>query len=497
MNRDLWMGVDVGTQGVKGVVIDATQIVGSAKVDFGRDLPEFGAPDGFLADADPLHRHADPAMWVAGMKLMLARLRDSGVAMARIRGISGSAQQHGTVYLDKDLQLTRSTSPIWMDRSTARECADLRERFGPAVAEITGSMPTERFSGPQIAKFYREAPETYARTCHIHLVSSFLASVLCNRSAPVDAADASGMNLLDLQAMRWNREICDFVAPDLIARLPSLAVAATPAGRLASEFADYGLTPGIPVAVWSGDNPSSLVGMGAQQSGSAVISLGTSDTVFAAMKKFCPPPSGGHVFANPAGGFMALICFTNGSLARERVRAEWGVSHTEFDTGVARSAPGGDGRLMLPFYEPESTPPVLTPEVVCNFTAARPEEKARALLESQALAMKFHSAWTATAFDRIKVTGGWSASKPFLKIIADVFECPVEKLSSSDAAALGAAIRARAAVTGERLEDLTAIFCVPAERIEPRTANRTVYRALFTRYEQFLTAYLDKPYSRS
>ena len=32
----------------------------------------------------------------------------------------------------------------------------------------------------------------------------------------------------------------------------------------------------------------------------------------------------GHVFGSPAGGYMPLICFANGSLAREEVRGETG-----------------------------------------------------------------------------------------------------------------------------------------------------------------------------
>ena len=71
--------------------------------------------------------------------------------------------------------------------------------------------------------------------------------------------------------------------------------------------------------------------MGASSSGKVVISLGTSDTFFAAMKDIHTDPNGsGHVFGNPskfcslenAGNnnnvgsqtkYMTLQCFLNGS----------------------------------------------------------------------------------------------------------------------------------------------------------------------------------------
>jgi xylulokinase len=85
-------------------------------------------------------------------------------------------------------------------------------------------------------------------------------------------------------------------------------------------------------ALFTGDNPASLVGMGATAPGNIVISLGTSDTFFAAMPGPKTDPNGfGHVFGNPAGGFMSLICFRNGSLAREALRDRLGLDWSAFD----------------------------------------------------------------------------------------------------------------------------------------------------------------------
>ena len=97
----LTLGIDSSTQGVKAVVWDvaAGKVVFSAAVNYGRDLPRYGSPDGFLPNADVLVRHADPRMWVEGLELVLAKLQASGCPMGDIAAIGGDAQQHASVYL--------------------------------------------------------------------------------------------------------------------------------------------------------------------------------------------------------------------------------------------------------------------------------------------------------------------------------------------------------------------------------------------------------------
>ncbi len=86
----------------------------------------------------------------------------------------------------------------------------------------SGSRAFERFTGPQIRKFFQAHPEAYAATDRIHLVSSFLASLLIGRHAPIDTGDGSGMNLMDLRTGRWWPEAVNATAPGLAAKLPAI-----------------------------------------------------------------------------------------------------------------------------------------------------------------------------------------------------------------------------------------------------------------------------------
>ena len=63
------LGIDSSTQSVKALVYDteARSVVTTVAVNFGKELPEFGCPDGFLPNEDQLVRQADPRLWVAAL----------------------------------------------------------------------------------------------------------------------------------------------------------------------------------------------------------------------------------------------------------------------------------------------------------------------------------------------------------------------------------------------------------------------------------------------
>ena len=444
----LTLGIDSSTQGVKAVVWNGKtkKVDFSASVGYGRDLPRYGAPNGFLPNGDPLVRHADPHMWIDGINLLLARLRATGCPMEQIAAIGGDAQQHATVYLESldPLRFSRPTSPIWMDSSTASWCRMLDRQFGERLRQDTGSPAVERFAGPQIMKFARTQPEAYEKTRRIDLLSSFLASYLTGTEMPVDTGDGAGMNLLNLKTGEWDSEICEAVAPGLAGKLPAV-ISPDRLGfsrGLDPKFSRFGLRPGTPVVPFTGDNPASLLGCFAETPGVAVISLGTSDVFFAAMDTFHTDPEGyGHVFGNPVGGFFSLSCFKNGSLARDRVREELGVSWKFFDETAFQQTPKGNGgKRAYPYFETEITPRHDATGIEANFdwAAAAPETRIRALVEGQLANMRERTRWIG-AFDSIIVTGGASVSQGIREAIGDIFGARVRSVDSHQAAAVGAA----------------------------------------------------------
>jgi xylulokinase len=326
------------------------------------------------------------------------------------------------------------------------------------------------------------------------MVSSFLAAMLVGAPAPLDPGDASGMNLMALRTSRWHPEAVAATAPDLEVRLPSIVPSATVLGCLSTYWQTRHGFPPARVVAWTGDNPSSLIGTGLVAEGRLAVSLGTSDTIFGPMREPHVDSSGtGHVFGAPSGRFMGLTCFRNGSLARERVRDEHGLDWRGFSAALASTPPGNNGALMLPWFEPEITPAVASPRVYRrDLDPADAAANVRAVVEAQMMAMANHSAWMGEPVRVIHATGGASANREILQVIADVFDADVYQFRVANAACLGAALRAwhaDAAVSRTPVEwdEVVRVVAEPVatSRVAPNPAAVQVYSELRSRYAAF------------
>jgi xylulokinase len=509
-----FLGLDSSTQSLTALLIDldSRRVVGEASLSFDAALPAYGTRNGVLRSDDPRVVHAPPLMWAEALDLVLASLARQGAPLGEVLAISGSGQQHGSVYLNAGGEraietldparplaaqlahvFSRATAPVWMDSSTGEECREIEAALGGprATAEATGSAAFERFSGPQIRRFFKTSPDDYARTARIGLVSSFMASLVAGRLAPIDHGDGAGMNLMDIRQRCWHPEALAATAPDLERRLTPLV----PPWQVVSPVARYwaerhGVNPAALACVWSGDNPCSVVGLGLVRPGQVAISLGTSDTYFGTMAECRTDAAGeGHVFVAPTGAYMSLICFKNGSLARERVRDLYGLDWSGFSRALASTPPGNQGKLMLPYFEPEIVPRVLVPGV--RRFDLREDDVAgncRAVVEAQMLSMRRHSAWMKVRPQRIYATGGASRNTEILQVMADVHECPVFRFEVANSAALGAALRAAHAwhAAGDAplsWDDVVAGFCepVPGSELRPRPEAAAAYRPLLAR----------------
>jgi xylulokinase len=521
----LFLGLDSSTQSLSAVVIDldARRVIYEQSLNFDRALPHYGTRNGVLPNRDPLIKHSPPLMWAEALDLIFAQMKKDGVPLDKILAVSGSGQQHGSVYLNdraadalanldpqkslvENLRLVfaRKTSPIWMDSSTAKECAEIRKKLGGIkyTASRTGSDTFERFTGPQIRKFCKTEPKAYARTAGIALVSSFMASLPAGKIAPIDFGDGAGMNLMDIRRKNWNHDALKATAPSLINKLPPLAESGRVIGPVSSYFArKFGLNPEALATVWTGDNPASVIGLGLIKPGQVAISLGTSDTFFGTMEKCQTDENGeGHVFGSPAGGYMTLICFKNGSLAREKIRELYKISNwKKFGELVASTKPGNNGGILLPWFEAEIVPRVNQPGIHrFDLDEKNAAANCRAIFEAQMLSMRLHSEWMQVAPGKIFATGGASNDRALLQVMADVMNCRVERIEITKSAALGAALMAAhgwlaAAGKEPKWEKLAAGFSqpVPNTEIHPDKTAAKIYGKLLEKYAECEREALD------
>ncbi|VDO28869.1 unnamed protein product [Haemonchus placei] len=319
-----------------------------------------------------------------------------------------------------------------MDSSTEKQCVAMEKavKGKENMARITGSRAHHRFSGPQIKKVMETNNQAWddcekeAKTravplrrmpwrasgffCmnsiefqRISVVSSFVCSLFLGKIAPIDYTDGSGMNLMNIQSQNWDESCLAAVdggnenRTHLRAKLGSLADPSKPLGPVSKYMVErYGFNSKCLVLPFLGDNPASLAGLNLSE-GDVGISLGTSDTVFFTTAEYKPCVDA-HFFSHFLGKkdeFMALVCFKNGSLTRERIRKRLGCQWNEIGTLLAKTPVGNDGHIGLYFDEDEIAPRVKKGDfryqkdgsshrLVKEFT---PEVEARALLEGQSL----------------------------------------------------------------------------------------------------------------
>ncbi|MCO5606398.1 hypothetical protein L7F22_060586 [Adiantum nelumboides] len=173
----------------------------------------------------------------------------------------------------------------------------------------------------------------------------------------------------------------------------------------------------------------------------------------------------GHVFPNPVDPdtYMLMLCYKNGSLTREEVRNRVAEgSWEDFNKKLVETNPLNDKNVGFYYIEPEIIPllPVgvhrfqlkvassestgliaLTPQKVESFDSST---EVRAIVEGQFLSMRAHCERIGMPSppERVMVTGGGSANKQFLRMIAEIFGCNVYITERPDSASLGAALRA-------------------------------------------------------
>lgn len=330
--------------------------------DFGK---KYGLTKGVLVNDSEGEVYAPVAMFLEAIDLVFQRLHDLSNGpdvLSRIRAISGSCQQHGSVYwsegASEELATLQSTSdnkdsalvdrlagsfsrpyaPNWQDHSTQDECDQFDARLassdsktdGPhKLAEVTGSAAHHRFTGTQIMRIRRKWPDVYAKTARISLVSSFAASVLLGSLAPMDISDVCGMDLWDIPNQKWSEPLLELAAgggaseaADLRKKLGDVRIdGGGSMGSIASYFVErYGVSAECQIAPFTGDNPATILALPLRPL-DAIVSLGTSTTFLMVTPHYKPDPTY-HFFNHPTtpGQYMFMLCYKNGGLAREKVR---------------------------------------------------------------------------------------------------------------------------------------------------------------------------------
>ncbi|KEF60158.1 D-xylulose kinase A [Exophiala aquamarina CBS 119918] len=479
----LYLGFDLSTQQLKGLVVDSSlKKIHEAKFDFDADAKGFNVNKGILVNEAEHEVFAPVTMWLQAIDTLLTRLKDNGLDFSRIKGISGSGMQHGSVFWNADAEqilarldpnktleaqlegaFAHPFSPNWQDASTQKECDEFDAILGSEaqLAAATGSKAHHRFTGPQILRFQRKYPDKYSKTVRITLVSSWLATVFLGKFAPFDISDVCGMNLWDLKAGKWNEKLLELTAGSSGVETLRSKLGDVPEdggcnlGSISSYFVQrHGFSQDCTIVVSTGDNPSTILALPLRNN-DAMVSLGTSTTFLMSTSEYKPDPAT-HFFNSPttAGLYMFMLCYKNGGLAREEVRNAINStvslsdknSWDEFDKHLLLTPPLAQEDLSKPmhlglyFPRPEIIPNLPVGEWHFSYdvqtdTLTRtdsvpgtPQADARLIVESQFLSLRLRSRElvSSPAPDlppqprRIYLVGGGSRNRAIARVAGQV-----------------------------------------------------------------------------
>lgn len=480
-----YLGIDLGTSGVKALLVDDAQ----------RVLAMATAPL-IVSRPRPSWSEQDPDAWVTATFDALDSLRAAApAAFAAVGGIGLSGQMHGAVLLD-DADHVLRPAMLWNDGRSAGECAAL-EAAWPALRQVTGNLAMPGFTAPKLLWVARHEPDIFHRTARVLLPKAYLRLVLTGEAIE-DFSDASGTLWLDVGARAWSDAA---LAATGLARshMPGVVEGNAPAGRMRAELARrLGFTTPPLFAGGAGDNAAGAVGLGAIAPGDAFISLGTSGVIFAVTDRFAPNPADAvHAFCHALPGRWHQMAVM---LSAASCLAWWsgvtGLAEAELVT-EAEAVPGPSPVLFAPYLSGERTPHN-DPVVRGGFTRIGHDTTragmTRAVLEGVAFA--FRDGLDAlvragTRIDAADVIGGGSRSAAWIDILAQVLGLHLHRLADGEVGgAFGAARLARLAVTNEAPD---AVCTRPARiaTIDPDPARVAAYAAQHARWRQLHPAFRD------
>jgi xylulokinase len=475
---ELYLGFDVGTQSTKALLVDAgsQRVVARASAAYG--LIE-GLPEGAAEQS--------PETWIEAARKCSAQLFAGREAMrARVAGVGVSGQQHGLVVLDEEERVVRPAK-LWCDTSTADEARELSAALGRHVPA--------GYTASKILWLARREPERWARVRRVMLPHDYVNFRLTGRAA-TDAGDASGTGYFDARGRCFDLAACARIDARLGELLPELVEAGRAAGELSLRGAELlGLRAGIPVAAGSGDNMLSAFGSGATRPGVAVVSLGTSGTVFARSTELIDDPTGAVApFCDATGAYLPLLCVMNATGLPEEVKRAFAVEHAQLTREAADVPAGCRGVIWLPYLQGERVPDL--PRATGTIAGLRPQSLDRGLLYRAALeGVALNLAWgiermrrAGVAIENARLVGGAAENELWCQILADVFELPLLRLEESESAALGAALQALWTVRLARGETLSAdevareFVRTRGRPFEPAAQTSAIYREASARF---------------
>jgi len=483
---DYLLGIDIGTSGTKGVLMDREgKIYARAEREYSIDIPQPG-----WAEQDP------KMWWEATIQIIREVIKESKVNPKEVKGIGLSGQMHGTVFLDKNLQPFRPAI-IWADQRSGSQCEFIYQKIGKErVAELTGSPVATGFMCSTLLWMKENQPEEFNQIYKVILAKDYIRYRLTGNLG-VEVTDASSTLLLDIKRRCWSEELLDILGLPLKILPGEVHESQEVAGYLIGEVArDTGLLEGIPVIFGGGDQSMQAIGNGVIRPGILSSTIGTGGQLFITLDKFTYDTKLRiHTFCHAIPGTYHLL----GAILSAGLSLKWlreNILHTPdsyriFDEEVEKISAGSEGIIFLPYLLGERSPYMNPQAKGVFFGLSLKHHRAhliRAIMEGVVFALRdcmevFEE--LGIKIERVIASGGGAKSKVWRQMQADIFNKEISMTQSIEQTAMGTAILAGVGVGiyKDVEEGCKKAVKLKEEKIKPIPENVDIYHKQFEIYK--------------
>lgn len=464
----MYIGIDLGTSGVKAILLDENQrLIATAS----HALP--------ISRPQPLWSEQNPQDWWSATHQAMQDLAKQ-YDLRAVKAIGLTGQMHGATLLDKSDNVL-SPAILWNDGRSFAECAEL-EQLVPNSREITGNLMMPGFTAPKLKWVDKHQPQIAEQVAKVLLPKDYLRLLMTGEYAS-DMSDASGTMWLDVAKRDWNLPLLNACGLDLD-NMPKLFEGNQITGYLRKEIAQQWQMNSVPVVAGGGDNAAGAIGVGLHQSGQAMLSLGTSGVYFVVTDKFTANPQKAvHSFCHALPNRWHLMSvILSAASAVDWAQKITGIRDIPTLFQLAEKSAVNSDVIFLPYLSGERTPhnDPYAKGVFWGLTHNDNQATlAKAVIEGVSFALAdgidvLHE--TGVQADQIALIGGGAKSAYWRQLLADITGKTFEYRTGGDVGpALGAAKLAQIALNPQ--QDI-AQFCQPLEL-------EAVYQPNRQRFEQY------------
>lgn len=449
------LGIDVGTSSAKAVLMRPdghcvgmgakTYPVNTPRPSWAEQRPEDWI-DGVVQAVRLALRNA-----ASGNHDMDGAGKCDGRAGRHILGIGLSGQMHGTVCLDASGTPLRPAI-IWADQRSGEEVKWVEEKLGKArLARWTGNPLATGFMLASWLWLKRHEPATLAETTSLLLPKDYVRYRMTGVEGS-EPSDASSTLLFDPRERNWSTPLTEALELDSD-KLPTVCPSAAIAGGLNAAFAErLGLQTGTPVVFGGSDQAIQALGNGVIDPGTLSATIGTGGQLLApTANPVVDPELRMHSFCHvlPQSWHVETAILSAG-LSLRWLRDQ--VLH--FDTyevmadAAAQIPAGAEGLIFQPYLAGERTPH-MDSDLRGSFVGlTRRHGRAhmiRAVMEGVVFALRQGMDLMlelGVPIDRVLASGGATRHPLWLQLQADIFNYPIHRTVTREAAAKGAAMLA-------------------------------------------------------